>query len=243
MYLRGIREQPTRPSSQAVRRVLYSYVSVWPKATSTWTRTPLPASPAAATTHPLVPLAAQLKSDHENASDVLPNLAQLIKEDLRTNGGWAMPGFHAVAIYRFGRWRSGLPALARIPCTILYKVLYAFVRNVYGIELYYTTVVGRRLLIAHQGGIVIHHFAEIGDDCVIHHNATLGAPRDEQWEQQAPKLGNRVSVGVGAVVLGRVTIGDGALIGPNAVVTRDVPAGATAFAAPARVMLPREAGE
>src|SRR5687767_1152176 len=107
--------------------------------------------------------------------DARSSLAQLIKEDLRTNGGWAMPGFHAVAVYRFGRWRLGLPTLVRLPCDGLYRLLYAFVRNFYSIELYYTASVGRRLMIAHQGGIVIHHFAEIGDDCTIHHNATLGA--------------------------------------------------------------------
>jgi serine O-acetyltransferase len=167
-------------------------------------------------------------------------LREVLKEDMRTNGGWAMPGFHAVAVYRFGRWRLGLPRVLRLPCDLLYKVLYVLVRNVYTIELYYTASVGRRFRIAHQGGIVIHHYAEIGDDCTVHHNVTLGAARDEGWRQQGPTLGNRVSIGSGAVVLGKVTIGDDARIGPNAVVTRSLPAGATAFAPPARVMLPRE---
>src|SRR5215204_5017638 len=109
--------------------------------------------------------------------DVAP-FSELVKEDLRTNGGWAMPGFHAVAVYRLGRWRLSLPRLVRVPFDVLYRILYALVRNVYSIELYYTASIGRRLLIAHQGGIVIHHFAQIGDDCTIHHNVTLGSATD-----------------------------------------------------------------
>jgi serine O-acetyltransferase len=76
----------------------------------------------------------------------------------------------------------------------------------------------------------------IGDDCVIRQNATIGALGGER-PLEAPRLGRGVQVGVGAVILGPVTIGDGARIGPNAVVMTDVPAGATVFVNPPRMML------
>jgi serine O-acetyltransferase len=106
---------------------------------------------------------------------------------------------------------------------------------VYGIELRRSTKVGRRLLIGHQGGIVIHPQAEIGDDCTIRQNVTIGATTF-QHVNDAPTLGSRVNIGAGAVILGRIHVGDDVRIGPNAVVTTDVPAGVAAFAPPARVM-------
>ena len=60
----------------------------------------------------------------------------LIREDLRHNGGISYPGFQAVALYRFGVWKDGIDQKAlRVPFTLLYRVAYIFVRNVYGIEL------------------------------------------------------------------------------------------------------------
>ena len=90
-------------------------------------------------------------------------------------------------------------------------------------------------MIGHQGGIVIHWRAEIGDDCVIRQNATLGAATGEKF-MHAPVLGNRVEVGCGAAIIGRVRIGDDARIGPNAVVTTNVPAGATVVVPPPRIV-------
>jgi serine O-acetyltransferase len=119
-------------------------------------------------------------------------------------------------------------------------MMYRYVRNHYGIELPDTTIVGHRLVIAHQGGIVIHGRARIGNNCLIRHNVTIGAAsHDRAWE--APRLGDRVQVGCGAVILGQVTIGDGARIGPNVVVMVNVPASATVFASSPRIISPRVA--
>lgn len=166
-----------------------------------------------------------------------PGLWELIGEDWEANGrDWTFPGFRAVAVYRFGQWLMRRPRVLRSPLAHLYHVLYRWIRNHYGIELYWTTRVGRRLTIAHQGGIVIHPRAEIGDDCLIRQNVTIGAASVERTAE-APRLGHRVEVGAGAVIVGRVTIGNDVRVGPNAVVMTHVPSGATAFAAPARVML------
>ena len=168
----------------------------------------------------------------------LPGLVQLLREDARTNGRLTKPGFQALAVHRFGVWRLQLRGVPRLAADLLYRVGYVTVRNVYGIELFYTTRVGRRFEIGHQGGIVIHPHSVIGDDCSIHQNVTLGAASDDDWESQAPVLGNRVALGAGVVILGKVKIGDGARVGPNCVVTTNVPPGAIVFVSPPRMVLP-----
>ncbi len=116
-------------------------------------------------------------------------------------------------------------------------MMHRWVRNHYGIELHYTAKIGRRLQIAHQGAIVIHEHARIGNDCVIRQGVTLGAAGEYSVEK-APRLGDNVSVAAGAMILGDVEVGDGASIGPNAVVMSDVPPGAVATIAPARIIQP-----
>lgn len=167
------------------------------------------------------------------------DLLDQIREDWRYNGEeWTRPGFRALAMYRFGVWRMTIKSrLLRAPLSVLYRFLHRWVRNHYGIELHYTAKVGRRVVIAHQGAIVIHEFAEIGNECVIRQGVTIGAA-GQYLVGEAPKLGRGVTLGAGAVVMGNITIGDGARIGPNAVVMTDVPAGALAVAPPARVIQP-----
>ena len=115
-------------------------------------------------------------------------------------------------------------------------LMYRYVRNHYGIELHYDTIVGRRLIIAHPMGIAINGHVVIDDDCIIYQNVTIGALNGPRV-QEAPKLGRGVTVGCGAAVLGPVTIGDRARIGPNAVVLTDVPAAATVFVNPPRMLV------
>jgi serine O-acetyltransferase len=92
------------------------------------------------------------------------------------------------------------------------------------------------LIIGHQGGVVIHFNSRIGDDCVILQNVTLGAASDATF-MRGPVLGNRVKVGCGAVIIGGITIGDDVHIGPNTVVTTNIPAGSIVVAPPPRVIL------
>jgi serine O-acetyltransferase len=171
----------------------------------------------------------------------LGELGRLIREDLRCNGGVSYPGFQAVALYRFGVWKDGIGSkLLRVPFTLLYRFLYIFVRNVYGIELPHTARIGRRFTVGHQHGITVHGNSEIGDDCLIRQGVTLGQDRPTPGvlveNVPAPKLGNRVEVGAGAMLVGGITIGEGVRIGPNAVVMTSVPAGAIVTAPPARIM-------
>lgn len=163
----------------------------------------------------------------------------LLREDYRANGSDLTDlGFRAIAVHRFGNWRMSISnGLLRKPLSVLYRMLYRFVRNRYGIELPFGARVGRRLAIDHHGGIVVSGAAVIGDDCRLRHATTIGIRSPE--EAGAPAIGNGVDIGAGAVLLGPIVVGDGAVIGANAVVLQDVPAGTTAVGVPARVLSPR----
>jgi len=157
-----------------------------------------------------------------------------LKEDKRVNhNSMLQPGFHAVAMYRLGRWAREKPI--RRPWLFLAKVLHVLIRNGYGIELYWTARIGRRFMIAHAGTIVIHRFCTIGDDCIIRHGATIGAA--DEWDRKlAPVIGNAVEIGAGAMVIGKVVIGDNVRIGPNAVVTTDIPSNSSVFSPKPRIV-------
>ncbi|UAK23435.1 serine O-acetyltransferase [Sphingomonas nostoxanthinifaciens] len=159
-----------------------------------------------------------------------------IAEDWRAHGrDWTRPGFRAVAVHRFGVWRMGVrPKLLRAPLSLVYRMLFRRCRNHYSIELPYSASVGRGVVIEHQGGIVIHGASVIGDGCIIRQNCTLGLRRLDALDD-APILGKGVQLGAGAVLLGRIHIGDGAVIGANAVVLIDVPPGAIATGVPAAI--------
>ena len=162
-------------------------------------------------------------------------LAQIGEDHAAHGRDWTKPGFRSVAVHRFGNWRMGVrPKLLRAPLSLLYRIAFRRCRNVYGIEIPYTVRLGRRVIVEHQGGIVIHGASVIGDDCIIRQNCTLGI-RSLDALDDAPTLGSGVNVGAGAVLLGRITIGDGAAIGANAVVLTDVPAGALAVGVPATI--------
>ena len=186
--------------------------------------------------HPPIPLPEQ---ESNVASRPAPGFWDLVKGDYEVNGcDWTRPGFRAAFMYRFGVWRMGVRSrVLRAPLSLLYRWMHRHVRNCYGIELHYTARIGGRFRIAHQGGIVIHEFARIGNDCTVRQGVTLGAANKYSIEE-APSLGDNVDVGAGAIVMGKVRVGHGARIGANAVVMSDVPPGCTAFAQPARIVQP-----
>lgn len=130
------------------------------------------------------------------------------------------PGPKSLLCHRIAHalYKSHLYFLARLVAEIS--------RLLTGIEIHPGAQVGKRLVIDHGMGVVIGETAVIGDDCIIFHGVTLGGLKFDPVKRH-PTVGNKVLIGTGAKVLGPVTVGDGAMIGANAVVTRDVPAGAT----------------
>ena len=161
---------------------------------------------------------------------------RIIREDWETHfRSFTAPGLHALVVHRLqvaADGRRGLPAKAvRV---LLHLVNSLVIRNLYGIEIYKTTQVGRRVRIGHHMGVVLGAHTRIGDDCLIRQHVTLGQLSDDDGRQ--PTIGRGVHFGPGATVAGGVTIGDGAVIGAHALVLKDVPAGATAMVGPARVL-------
>jgi serine O-acetyltransferase len=143
------------------------------------------------------------------------------------------PGMHAIWSHRLTHrmWqRPGLMLLARL--------ISLWTRAFTGVEIHPGATIGRRFFIDHGTGVVIGETAEIGDDVMIYHDVTLGG-RSLQKVKRHPTVGNGVVIGAGARVLGPVLIGDKAQIGANAVVVRDVPAGAVVVGIPGEVVRPR----
>lgn len=165
---------------------------------------------------------------------------QQIREDWQAHGrDWTKPGFRAIVVQRFGVWRMGVKFKPlRGALGILYWMMFRKIRNSYGIELPFTVDLGRRVVIEHQSGIVIHGYSVIGDDCVIRQGVTLGN-RYLERPLDAPRLGKRVNIGAGAKIFGNILIGDDVNIGANAVVLCNVPANSTVVGIPARI-LPRK---
>ena len=158
-----------------------------------------------------------------------------IRDDLRAYGGrFGAQGFWAMVVYRFGRWRYGVrPALLRKLFSLLYSVAYKLVQIATGIELPCEVQVGRNFVIDHSGGVVVSGYARFGDDCRIRTGVVVGLARVD--DPCAPQIGDRVDIGAGAKVLGRITIGNNVVIGANAVVLRDVPDDSIAVGVPATI--------
>ena len=168
-------------------------------------------------------------------------LMSLLREDYDRHGREASrAGLHAVVVHRVGRRTMGHRQLPQRIAHKLAKGAAVLVRNLYGIEIAFSVHLGRRVRIAHQGMIVVNDACRIGNDCLLRHGVTLGAYSEERVDE-VPELRDGVEVGVNAVVVGGVVIGEGARIGPSALVFQDGPAGALALAAPARLATRRDA--
>ena len=141
------------------------------------------------------------------------------------------PGVHAVLIHRLSHrlWRLRLKWVARL--------IAALARWWTGIEIHPGARLGRRFFIDHGMGVVIGETAVIGDDCTLYHGVTLGGTSWRKGKRH-PTLGKGVVIGAGAKVLGPITVGDGARIGSNSVVLKNVPAGATVVGIPGHVVSP-----
>ena len=170
-----------------------------------------------------------------------PNLWQRLHEDIRTvfNKDPAArsvveiltcyPGLHAIWLHRIAHWLwcRGL----RLPARLLSHIS----RWLTGVEIHPGAKVGRRFFIDHGMGVVIGETTEIGDDVLLYKGVVLGGVSLERIKRH-PTLGDGVVVGSNAVILGPITIGDNAKIGSGAVVVKSVPPNATVVGVPGRVV-------
>ncbi len=139
------------------------------------------------------------------------------------------PGLYAILFHRTSHalWCWRLKWLARALSTLA--------RWFTGIEIHPGVKIGRRFFIDHGMGVVIGETSEIGDDCTLYQGVTLGGTSWQKGKRH-PTLGDNVVVGAGAKVLGPFKVGDGARIGSNSVVVKEVPPGATVIGVPGRVV-------
>jgi len=161
------------------------------------------------------------------------DIAVVFERDPAARSTWEVltcyPGFHAVLFHRLAHclWGSGLKWLARFTSHIA--------RWLTGIEIHPGARIGRRFFIDHGMGVVIGETSEIGDDCTLYHGVTLGGTSWNKGKRH-PTLDDNVVVGAGAKILGPIRVGASAKVGSNAVVVKDVAAGATAVGIPARIL-------
>lgn len=139
------------------------------------------------------------------------------------------PGLHAIYIHKLAHWfwGRGLRWLGRLTSHLG--------RFLTGIEIHPGATLGKRLFIDHGMGVVIGETAELGDDVTLYHGVTLGGTSWDKGKRH-PTLGTGVVVGAGAKILGPIVVGDGAKVGSNAVVVKNVPAGATVVGIPGRIV-------
>jgi serine O-acetyltransferase len=138
---------------------------------------------------------------------------------------------HAIALHRIAHW---LHVRLRVP--ILPRLLSVLSRFWTGVEIHPAARIGRRFFIDHGTGIVIGETSEIGDDCVLFHNVTLGGT-GKHGGKRHPSVADGVYIGTGATLLGPIRIGPRAKVGANSFIhMRDVPANCTAVGTPARLV-------
>ncbi len=134
----------------------------------------------------------------------------------------------ALRSYQRNRSRRGLGRLVARYASLRARFWSVIIQS----EIPLNTDIGGGLLLPHPNGIVIHPKARIGPNCLVFHQVTIGM----NGRGGVPRIGGHVDIGAGAKIIGNVVIGDHAVIGANAVVTRDVPRGGVVVGAPARLV-------
>jgi len=148
-------------------------------------------------------------------------------------GWWRETGFWVGATYRLGSWARTLPLLLRIPVLILYRIVKLPWTLFLNVSIPAIAQIGPGLCLIHPRNVYIPGESEIGENFLIFHEVTLGTG---PVPPGSPRIGNSVDVYVGAKVLGGITIGDGAKIGANCVVNRNVAPGSVVVVAANRVV-------
>jgi serine O-acetyltransferase len=122
-----------------------------------------------------------------------------------------------------------------LTCYLLGRLTSHFGRFATGVEIHPGAKIGRRFFLDHGMGVVIGETAEIGDDVLMYQGVVLGGTSLEK-KKRHPTIGNNVVIGAAAVLLGPITVGEGARVGANSVVVKSVPPGATVVGVPGRIV-------
>ncbi len=139
-------------------------------------------------------------------------------------------GFHAILIHRFTHllWKLRIPFIPRL--------LSQITRFLTGIEIHPGAKIGKGFFIDHGMGVVIGETTEIGNNCVLFHNVTLGGTGKHKGKRH-PTMGNNVMIGTGAILLGPIKVGNNVRIGANTfILMQDVPDNTTVVGTPGRIV-------
>ncbi len=139
------------------------------------------------------------------------------------------PGFHAILFHRIAHF------LYNKHLFFIARLISQGSRFLTGIEIHPGAKIGKKLMIDHGMGVVIGETAEIGDNCIIYHQVTLGGTGKEKVKRH-PTIGNNVMIGCGSKVLGNINIGDHVKIGSNSVVLKNIPPNTTVVGIPGRMI-------
>lgn len=160
------------------------------------------------------------------------DIQAVFKKDPAARSIWEVltyPGVHAILFHRVSHWlwthHVKTPA----------RALSHLSRFLTGIEIHPGAKIGSGFFIDHGMGVVIGETSEVGDDVLIYHQVTLGGTSLKK-KKRHPTIGNGVMISMGAKIIGAIKVGDGAKIGPNAVVRNDVPAGSVVVGIPGKVV-------
>lgn len=170
-----------------------------------------------------------IRSDFQAAMDNDPALSRDLRGALEII--FCTQGFLAITCHRGIHF---LHSTLHIP--VIPRFLSLIVRWWTGIEIHPGATIGKRFFIDHGSGVVIGETAEVGDNVTLYQGVTLGGTGNEKGKKRHPTVGSNVFIGSGAKILGPIHIGDGARIGANSAVLKDVPPGATVTGMRARII-------
>ena len=166
---------------------------------------------------------AAFRSDIQAAKDrdpAVPSTLQVV---------FAYPGVHAIWGHRISHWLWGRGA------KVVARTVGEVTRILTGVDIHPGATLGTGLFIDHATGVVIGETAEVGDDVTIYHGVTLGGSGKDTGKRH-PTIGDRVTIGAGAKVLGAIKVGDDSRIGANAVVVKEVPSSAVVVGVPGQAI-------
>jgi serine O-acetyltransferase len=172
-------------------------------------------------------------AERRRAGSMLENLRRDRLRYAELGGWYRNTGFWAGATYRFGAWSHSLPTLPRLPLLVVYWLLKSFWSITLNVHLPASARIGPGLCLIHPRNIYVPGGVDIGEDCLIFHEVTIGTG---PLPPGLPTIGDHVDIYTGARVLGGIVIGDGAKVGANCVVNASVPPGAVVVPAANRVI-------
>lgn len=167
---------------------------------------------------------------------ILEDFKAVFERDPAARGFWGYfevaltyAGFHAIVLHRLAY------CFHRLHVPLLPRIISQFSRFMTGVEIHPAARIGKGFFIDHGMGVVIGETTEIGENVTLFQGVTLGGT-GKQTGKRHPTIGNNVTIGAGAKVLGNIHLGDNVYVGANAVVLKSVPAGCTVVGVPGRMV-------